>query len=123
VENQYLDGRAVMNCGQETASQVDQEVMRILNECYEKAIELLSAHRETMDKLAEHLVEKETITGKEFMEIYHRERGDLEETEQEKEELAEEQKPVDTVEVQPVQEVSIEETVPVAEEADSKLDC
>ncbi|MBE5962355.1 MAG: ATP-dependent zinc metalloprotease FtsH [Lachnospiraceae bacterium] len=71
VENKYLDGRAVLNCGDATAAEIDTEVMRILKECYDKAKELLSGNREVLDKIAEFLVERETITGKEFMEIYH----------------------------------------------------
>uniref|UniRef100_UPI003FF141A3 ATP-dependent zinc metalloprotease FtsH n=1 Tax=Eisenbergiella tayi TaxID=1432052 RepID=UPI003FF141A3 len=74
VESQYLDGRAVMNCSDVTA-EVDSEVMRILKECYEKALELLSGNRSVMDKIAEYLIEKETITGKEFMKIYRKEKG------------------------------------------------
>lgn len=75
VESQYLDGRAVMNCSDVTAAEVDSEVMRILKECYEKALELLRGNREVMDRIAEYLIEKETITGKEFMKIYRREKG------------------------------------------------
>ena len=71
-ENQYLTGRTVMNCGDATAAEVDQEVMRILKESYEEAKRLLSENRDIMDKIAEFLIEKETITGKEFMEIFHR---------------------------------------------------
>ena len=69
VEDQYLGGRATLNCGEATAAEIDQEVMRILKECYQEALELLSANREVMDQLAAHLIEKETITGKEFMKI------------------------------------------------------
>ena len=75
VESQYLDGRAVMNCSDVTAAEVDSEVMRILKECYAKALELLGGNRAVMDKIAEYLIEKETITGKEFMQIYRREKG------------------------------------------------
>lgn len=75
VESQYLDGRAVMNCSDVTAAEVDSEVMRILKECYAKALELLGGNRAVMDKIAEYLIEKETITGKEFMKIYRREKG------------------------------------------------
>ena len=71
VENRYLDGRPVMHCGEATASEIDKEVMQILKECYEKAVALLSENREILDKIAEYLFEKETITGKEFMRIYH----------------------------------------------------
>ena len=77
--NQYLEGRTVLNCSDATAAQVDQEVMRVLKESYEEAKRLLSAHRNTMDKIAEFLIEKETITGKEFMEIFHQAEGTLEE--------------------------------------------
>ncbi len=71
VENQYLDGRRVLNCSDVTAAEIDQEVMRTLKEAYEEAKELLQANRGVMDELAEFLIEKETITGKEFMKILH----------------------------------------------------
>ena len=71
VQNRYLDGRPVMNCGQETASEIDHEVMKMLKEAYEEAKKLLSEHRESLDKIAAFLIEKETITGKEFMKIFH----------------------------------------------------
>jgi cell division protease FtsH len=69
--NQYLDGRAVLNCGDQTAAEIDHEVMELLKECYEKAKELLSGNRDIMDRIAEYLSEKETITGKQFMDIYN----------------------------------------------------
>ena len=71
VQNRDLDGRPVMNCGQETASEIDHEVMKMLKEAYEEAKKLLSEHRESLDKIAAFLIEKETITGKEFMKIFH----------------------------------------------------
>lgn len=71
VENRYLDGRAVLNCGDATAAEVDKEVMDILKNCYEQAKGLLSGNRDVLDKIAAFLVEKETITGKEFMAIYN----------------------------------------------------
>ena len=70
-ENQYLDGRIVLNCGDATATEIDHEVMRVLKEAYETAKNMLAANRRTMDRIAAHLIEKETITGKEFMEIFH----------------------------------------------------
>ena len=79
VQNRYLDGRPVMNCGQETASEIDHEVMKMLKEAYEEAKELLSEHRESLDKIAAFLIEKETITGKEFMKIFHEVEGIAEE--------------------------------------------
>ena len=75
VESQYLEGRASLNCSDQTAAEIDAEVVDILKESYEKALAMLSENRELMDKLAEYLIEKETITGKEFMEIYRREKG------------------------------------------------
>lgn len=74
-EDQYLTGRMVMQCGDATAAEVDDEVMRILKESYEEAKRLLSENREVMDQIAEFLIEKETITGKEFMEIFRRCKG------------------------------------------------
>ncbi len=71
VENRYLDGRAVLNCGDATAAEIDKEVMNLLKNCYEQAKGLLSGNRDVLDKIAAFLVEKETITGKEFMAIYN----------------------------------------------------
>lgn len=75
VQNKYLDGNATLNCSDMTAAGVDEEVMRLLKESYDKALELLRENRDVMDKLAEYLIEKETITGKEFMKIYRKEKG------------------------------------------------
>ena len=69
-EDMYLTGRTVLNCGDATAAEIDQEVMRILKESYEEAKRLLSENQVAMDRIAEFLIEKETITGKEFMEIF-----------------------------------------------------
>ena len=77
--NQYLDTRPVMNCSDVTAAQVDEEVMNILKYSYEEAKRLLTEHRRTLDQIAEYLIEKETITGKEFMEIFRRVEGISEE--------------------------------------------
>ncbi len=84
VQNKYLDSGATLNCSDATEAEIDAEVVAILKESYEKAKELLRENRELMDKLAEYLIEKETITGKEFMEIFRREKG-LPEPEEEKE--------------------------------------
>ena len=72
VENQYLDGRRVLNCADATAAQIDQVVKETLKKCYEQAKHMLSENREVMDHLAEFLIKEETITGKEFMEIFHK---------------------------------------------------
>ena len=74
--SQYLDdGRIVMNCSDATAAEVDHEVIRILKESYDKAKQLLSEHRETMNRIAEYLIEKETITGKQFMDLFYEVEG------------------------------------------------
>ena len=75
VENQYLSGRAVLDCGDTTATEIDNEVMRILKNSYDEAIRILRENREVMDKLAEFLITKETITGKEFMQILREIKG------------------------------------------------
>lgn len=75
VESQYLDGSASLTCSDVTAADIDTEVMKMLHDSYKQAKKLLKSNRELMDKLAEHLIEKETITGKEFMKIYRKEKG------------------------------------------------
>jgi len=85
VENPYLDGRTVLNCGEATAAEIDQEVMKILKSCYDRAMELLAANRDVLDKIANFLIEKETITGKEFMEIFREVKGIDENDSKEKE--------------------------------------
>ena len=69
-ENQYLSGRAVLNCGDDTATEIDHEVMELLHYSYEEAKRLLNEHREALDKIADYLIRRETITGKEFMKIF-----------------------------------------------------
>ncbi len=75
VESQYLEGRTSLNCSDKTAAEIDAEVVEIIKESYDKALGMLRENRELMDKLAAFLIEKETITGKEFMEIFRKEKG------------------------------------------------
>ncbi|MCR4865726.1 MAG: AAA family ATPase, partial [Lachnospiraceae bacterium] len=92
IENQYLSGNARLECSDVTAAQIDEEVKKMLSESYETARNLLLENREVMDKLAEFLIEKETITGKEFMKIFRELKGipePEEETEEQKEEKPE----------------------------------
>jgi len=91
VQSRYLDGSASLNCSDTTAAEIDAEVIAILKESYEKALSLLRENRELMDKLADFLIEKETITGKQFMEIFRREKG-ISEPEEKK---ADEKEPVE----------------------------
>lgn len=83
VQHKYLDGRAVLNCGEETAGEIDKEVMLMLKNAYDEAKRLLTENRDALDKIAAFLIEKETITGKEFMEIFHKVQGVEEEVKEE----------------------------------------
>lgn len=85
-ENQYLTGRTVLNCGDATAAEIDTEVMKMLKEAYAEAKRLLSENRDAMDQIAAFLIEKETITGKEFMKIFRQVKGIPEPEEGKKEE-------------------------------------
>jgi len=71
IQNRYLDGRAVMNCADVTAAEIDHEVMELLKRCYERAKELLSGNKDVMERIAAFLIEKETISGKEFMDLFY----------------------------------------------------
>ena len=75
VQNRYLDGRTVMNCGEKTESEVDEEVMALLKQCYERAYHLIEENKDVLHELAAYLVERETITGKEFVRIYEKTTG------------------------------------------------
>ena len=121
-ENQYLSGRNVLNCSDQTATEIDREVMKIIKEAYEEALKLLRSHRKALDEIAAFLIEKETITGKEFMEIFHeverREEEEVEEAEQtdvsenvdEKVEVAEQQTEAQDDGVDAVKDQSAEPT-------------
>ena len=73
TQNRYLDGRRVLNCSEETATEIDKEVQKMLKKAYKQAYRMLKENEQVLDKLAGYLIEKETITGKEFMEIFNRE--------------------------------------------------
>ena len=115
VQNRYLDGRPVQNCADATAALIDNEVMELLKECYDKAYQMLSENRDVLDKIAEFLVEKETITGKEFMKIYREVKGLPE-----PEEASEEKKDCETEAVASSFEVA--EGVATGEKQDSTED-
>lgn len=86
VENQYLDNRAGLICGEDTAAQIDKEVLSIINHSYDEAVRMLTENRDVLDKLSDYLYEHETITGKEFMKIFRELKGipEPEETEDKK---------------------------------------
>ncbi|MCH5252054.1 MAG: ATP-dependent zinc metalloprotease FtsH [Lachnospiraceae bacterium] len=93
IQSRYLDGRPVVNCGEATESEIDAEVMKILNECHDKAVKIIEENKNVLELLAKHLIEKETITGKEFVEIFEKETGiklKRKETDEEKEEVEKE---------------------------------
>ena len=98
IQNRYLDGRAVANCGQKTASEIDKEVMKLLKDSYDAAKNLLAGHRKALDKIAAFLIEKETITGKEFMDIFYEVEGINPEDKKEKTEERIVMNPVETEE-------------------------
>ena len=117
IEHEYLGGGARLTCSDRTAADVDTEVMETLKACYEEAKELLSGNRELMDKLAAHLIEKETISGKEFMKIYRQEKGipEPEEDDKEKKDTGADAK------AEKVEDLAVEEkeaSDPVTEEKD-----
>ena len=85
VENRYLDGRAVLNCADETAAKIDEEVAKRMKKYYDRAVNIIRENRDALDKIAEYLIEKETITGKEFIRMYREIKG-LPEPEEKKEE-------------------------------------
>ena len=121
-ENQYLSGRAVLNCGDDTATEIDHEVMQLLHYSYEEAKRLLNEHREALDKIAEYLIRRETITGKEFMKIFRAvEKGleipeNLDELPDEEPKTVAETEPANEAKTaESVQETQTEETTETAE--------
>jgi cell division protease FtsH len=89
VENQYLDGRAGLICGEDTAADIDKEVLDIINSSYDEATRLLTENREILDRISGYLYEKETITGKEFMKMFREMKGLPEEDEEQSKEGSE----------------------------------
>lgn len=118
IQNRYLDGRPVTNCGQETASEIDAEVMKILKNSYEEAKRLLREHRSSLDQIAAFLIEKETITGKEFMDIFYKVEGIDPETKEQKKEVRIGMNPVEGISMNPETEETTE-TVEIAEEEET----
>ena len=80
ITNRYLDGRAVMNCAETTAAKVDEVVMKMLKEAYAKAVTYIRENMDILDEAAEFLIQRETITGKEFMEIFNKYKNPVEES-------------------------------------------
>ncbi|MCR5604808.1 MAG: ATP-dependent zinc metalloprotease FtsH [Lachnospiraceae bacterium] len=108
VQDRYLSGGKVMECADVTAADVDKEVMRIISESYEAAKRLLNENRELMDELAAYLLEKESITGKEFMKIFNRHKGIADEETEEKTDEETDDMRADTVDEADRQAVSLE---------------
>lgn len=119
VQHRYLDGRPVLNCGEATAAEIDAEVMAMLKTAYEEAKRLLRENREALDKISAFLIEKETITGKEFMKIFREVQGieepaeDTESSDKKEERIA--MKPVEGAEFEDTEAVE-DSTVEVKED-------
>lgn len=124
IENRYLDGRAVLNCADETAARIDKEVARRMKEYYDRAVNIIKENRDALEKIAEYLIEKETITGKEFIKMYREIKG-LPEPEDEKEDKAEANKTDDNkADVAVTEEIKTENVVtenPVKDESTDKV--
>ena len=124
IENRYLDGRAVLNCADETAARIDKEVARRMKEYYDRAVNIIKENRDALEKIAEYLIEKETITGKEFIKMYREIKG-LPEPEDEKEDKAEANKTDDNkADVAVTEEIKTDNAVtenPVKDESTDKV--
>jgi len=124
IENRYLDGRAVLNCADETAARIDEEVARRMKEYYDRAMNIIKENRDALEKIAEYLIEKETITGKEFIKMYREIKG-LPEPEDEKADKAEANKADDNkADVAVAEEIKTENAVtenPVKDESTDKV--
>ena len=124
IENRYLDGRAVLNCADETAARIDEEVARRMKEYYDRAVNIIRENRDALEKIAEYLIEKETITGKEFIKMYREIKG-LPEPEDEKADKAEANKADDNkADVAVAEEIKTENAVtenPVKDESTDKV--
>ncbi len=121
IEGQYLDGRSALNCAEQTASEIDSEVMQILKDCYEEALQLLRENKEVMEKIAAYLIEKETITGKEFMKIFRKEKG-IPEPEEDKKDSVSENKTEDGKQETASEEKQAEENVEVVQEPEKTVE-
>lgn len=124
IENRYLDGRAVLNCADETAARIDEEVARRMKEYYDRAVNIIKENRDALEKIAEYLIEKETITGKEFIKMYREIKG-LPEPEDEKADKAEANKTDDNkADVAVTEEIKTDNAVtenPVKDESTDKV--
>ena len=120
IQSRYLDGRPVSNCGEATSAEIDREVMEMLKSAYAEAKRLLGEHRESLDKIAAFLIEKETITGKEFMEIFHEVEGIDPETAKKPEERISVKEAAPQIEEQAgIQTESLSETKNTEKDADA----
>ena len=131
ITNRYLDGRAVMNCAETTAAKVDEVVMKMLKEAYAKAVTYIRENMDILDEAAEFLIQRETITGKEFMEIFNKYKNPAEESDKNVSETAEkdaetekniqENVEVETTETEAPQSKEVSETE-VKEDSETKTE-
>lgn len=109
ITNRYLDGRAVMNCAETTAAKVDEVVMKMLKEAYAKAVTYIRENMDILDEAAEFLIQRETITGKEFMEIFNKYKNPVEESDKNVSETDENDAEISEAEVKTDSEIKTEE--------------
>ena len=109
ITNRYLDGRAVMNCAETTAAKVDEVVMKMLKEAYAKAVTYIRENMDILDEAAQFLIKRETITGKEFMEIFNKYKNPVEESDKNVSETAENDAEISEAEVKTDSEIKTEE--------------
>ena len=120
ITNRYLDGRAVMNCAESTAAKVDEVVMKILKEAYQKALGYIQDNMDILDEAAQFLIQRETITGKEFMEIFRKYKDTENQASSEEQDAREEEIPTDTESIHTETKESVNPEKPeAASESDS----
>ncbi len=120
ITNRYLDGRAVMNCAESTAAKVDEVVMKILKEAYQKALGYIQDNMDILDEAAQFLIQRETITGKEFMEIFRKYKDTEDQASSEEQDAREEEVPTDTESIHTETKESVNPEKPeAASESDS----
>ncbi|MDO4975741.1 MAG: ATP-dependent zinc metalloprotease FtsH [Eubacteriales bacterium] len=121
IESRYLDGRSVLNCSDATAAQIDEEVQLVLKNAYERSLAIIREHREVLDEIAAFLIEKENITGKEFMEIFKK-KDQVEEEVTETVDAVDEISETEETSVEEQKEIPLEESKKIAENTEDTVE-
>ncbi len=111
IQDRYLDGRAVMNCSETTGAQIDEEVQKVLKNAHERALAIIKEHRDVLDEIADFLIERENITGKEFMDIFSRKKNAPETKETSDEEITTEETSTDEIPAEAIQKDQPQEPI------------